>query len=213
MTKNCKGCGNEFEPSGSTREYCSKLCALKEIGHAYKDAERAYILENYGKIPTANIAAKMGTTAPLLRRVVSYWRLQGVEDVPSITRNLPIGATTVRKEKGKEVTYIKTVDGWKRMLKAKSATPKPVVKKAVKPREKYVTKAEKKRLASEKKREVKPFKKRVQDMSKLQAIYIPQLKATVFADKNKPKEQVIARYMQQHEDERKGHYSKRGILV
>ncbi len=214
MIKTCEreACGKQYTTKETGQRYCCKQCA-----QGYSDEEKAYIIANYGVIPTKQIAEKVGVKPGNIRRNIGFWREKGVA-IPNGFKRAAIGDKSIRIERGKEVEYVKTATGWERVNKGnplgrpKGNTSQNHVdlhsRKEKKDKPKTIDMGHNynnQKQFKKRREEDARMKTRVIDLSACVAVRIPEMNMTVYTKKGQTPEQVREYWLQHRDNELRGH--------
>lgn len=159
------------------------------------DKHLPYVQTNISSLPYDVIAAHIGCPPDAIRQQILRWRKAGLVTGESFyRRKAEIGEVRKRIERGVECDWIKTEKGWQRVYKPKKKAVKKMKEKKVSAKKSIAIKYPK-RLA----KVVKKYEPRRDDLSKRQAVFIPELRLTVYADKNADPQDVRKKYLEQRE--------------
>lgn len=203
MTKICKQCGLEFEPKKVIQVMCTASCVAKyrnKLLALYTHEHKQYMVDHYGKVPHGELAEYLQLDNPeTLRKLASRFRKEGYP-VPVLDRGsakTPLGTITFKKHGKYTYKFTMTENGWRHVS---SEEKRPYVR-TIRKKPEIVVKA-KKQIVGRPLKPAKPakatFQTKVEDLSIKVPVFIPSLRAVVFARPGAYKEQVKQKYIQQH---------------
>jgi hypothetical protein len=161
--------------------------------HTYTKADLTYAQDNLVKEGYLSVAVHIGVGISALKKQVTSWREQG-HDIPFLRKNTPIGAIRMRNDGRRVREYIKTENGWRRVLyKRPSGQPLKKVKRKTKPKQQPMPKL----------KAPKPEKKicatRSVDLTNKVAVCIPERRLTVYVKPGTDAEAVRRKYQDHYE--------------